>query len=125
MDKHDSRRQIPMNVGDVYCHIANSGVTVGVVDKGFGPTLVINMGAFGNMSQNIAVHVDRAALKKLAELFTKAAEYDDYTEEYDHAARLSRWNFGNGTQKNDKAWQYNLPAANSCEKSTCCEKCEK
>jgi hypothetical protein len=107
----EDRRRNPVGVGDVYLHVSNSGISFGIVDEGFGPTIKIHTSAFGNISQFISVHVDREALQKLSELFAKAAN-EDYTDEYCHAARLHRWNFGDGVQYAESARSF---ADNKCE----------
>ena len=88
------RQEKPLVVGEVYCHIGNSGATFSVEDEGFGPTLRVETSAFGNIRQSNRIYLDKRAIRKLRELLQKAEDFSDYTEEYCHAAALDSYNFG-------------------------------
>jgi hypothetical protein len=65
-------------VGSVYAHIGNSGVTFSVVDEGHGPQINIRSSTFGNNE------IVQKVMADLAALFAKAAEHE-FSEEYCNA----------------------------------------
>lgn len=76
-------------VASVYLHIGNSGVTIGVIDEGWGPTIEISSSSFGNNNTNQKVHVHPEDLKVLSRMFEIASE-KKYSQSYCHAARTSK-----------------------------------
>ena len=76
--------------GHVYCHINNGGVAFSVVDEGNGPVVRIESSHFGTNTMKHDVHVGPNELKLLAELFTKAAAHQGYSETYCCAAKADK-----------------------------------
>lgn len=74
--------------GSVYLHVGNSGTTFKVIDEGYGPTVVVSTGAFGNINHEFKLYTTREGLAQLSELFGKAALEEGYSEPYCHAARV-------------------------------------
>jgi hypothetical protein len=76
-------------IGSVYLHISNSGVTFKVVDKGFGPTIVVYSSSFGNAINELEIITHGEALAALGELFTECSK-ETYSKEYNGGlAKLS------------------------------------
>ena len=73
------------SIGKTYLHVSNSGVTFEVGDDGHGPTVLVSMGAFGNLSTKLEVKTTKEGLEELAAMFAKAAEAS-FSEPYCHAA---------------------------------------
>jgi len=68
-------------IGSVYLHISNSGVTFKIVDKGFGPTIVVYSSSFCNAINELQVITHKEALAALGELFTECSK-EEYSKEY-------------------------------------------
>ena len=67
---------------ETYWHISNSGVTFSIIDD-FGPTLVIESSAFGNMTTTQKFHTDKKSLLYLRSVIDHALTKDfskDYCE---------------------------------------------
>jgi hypothetical protein len=62
-------------VGTVGLHISNSGVSISIIDEGFGPTIEITSSAFGNIQHSFKILTDVNALKKLSNLFGEATNF--------------------------------------------------
>lgn len=77
----------PKQKGSVYFHICNSGITFTVQDEGWGPTIVVSGGSFGNMQSSLKLHVDTDGLRKLGQMFLQAAD-GTYSEEYCNKAEV-------------------------------------
>jgi hypothetical protein len=77
-------------IGSVYLHIGNSGVTIGVEDDGSGPMLHIQSSTFGNNVIDQRVHIDHDGLLALLRLFDYAIEYEGYSDTSCQAAEF-RW----------------------------------
>jgi hypothetical protein len=88
----------PKKHGEVYYHVSNSGVTFGVVDKGFGPTIIIDALCFGHKFGQIQLHVMKKDLKHLAKLFANACK-QEYSKDYCCAAEV----IDNTTLKTEEA----------------------
>lgn len=76
----------PDQIGKVYFHICNSGVSFQVVDEGFGPTIIVSGHSFGNMDSSLKLHTDMDSLKILGEMFLAASKHKGFSEEYCHSA---------------------------------------
>jgi hypothetical protein len=76
--------------GHVYCHINNGGVAFSVVDEGNGPVVRIDSSHFGTNTMKHDLHVSPNELKLLAEMFTKAAAHQSYSETYCCAAKADK-----------------------------------
>ncbi len=76
-----------ITIGNVYCHINNGGVQFSIIDDGNGPTICVDSMHFGNNKVQHTIHVSKEALVKLADMFSRAAEYDSFSDDYCHAAR--------------------------------------
>ena len=74
-------------IDSLYLHISNSGVTISIKDRGFGPTIEIKTSAFGNINNTTEIFTNKESLKKLAEMFAKAAE-EEYSEDYRNLASI-------------------------------------
>lgn len=72
-------------IGSVYLHISNSGVEFKVIDEGFGPTIVVESSALGNIQSSIKTFTDTYSLKQLGEMLIKASE-QEYSKDYIHKA---------------------------------------
>lgn len=81
MPRDKELEENPKQIGSVYFHISNSGVTFQVVDEGWGPTIIVSGSSFGNMNSQLKLHVDNKGLAQLSKLFAKAAEVD-YSKDY-------------------------------------------
>ena len=101
MDKsvRDVKKINPDQVGSVYFHISNSGVTFRVVDEGLGPTIVVSGSSFGNMESSLKLHTDTDSLKKLGEMFLAAAKYDNFSDQYVCSAYATEGKTYKGTEK--------------------------
>lgn len=84
--KSIERDQVPKRISGVYLHIYNSGATFDFLDAGHGPQIKISSGAFGNIEHTFEVTTNLDGLKALRDALDKAIAYEDYTEDYDHAA---------------------------------------
>jgi hypothetical protein len=73
---------MPHEIGKTYWHVGNSGVTFKVIDEGFGPTFVIESGAFGNLDNTQKYFTDKPSLVALRDVLNEAIAYDDYSKEY-------------------------------------------
>lgn len=69
-----------------YLHVCNSGVTFSITDE-YGPTITIETNAFGNLDNQTKIFTTKESLKKLGELFTKAANEEYLTKEYCSSAK--------------------------------------
>lgn len=78
----ETKKANPDQIGSVYFHISNSGVTFQVIDEGYGPTIVVRGGSFGNMNNSFKLHTDADSLKILGEMFIAAAKHGNFSEEY-------------------------------------------
>ena len=70
-----------------YFHIGNSGVTIKIIDDGFGPELCIKSGAFGNIENTFNVKLTPEDLIELTLMLASAAQKQCYSEVYCHAAQ--------------------------------------
>jgi len=68
-------------IGSVYMHICNSGATISIIDRGFGPTIKIGTSSFGNINNSTEIFTDKESLKELVKLFTKAID-EEYSNDY-------------------------------------------
>lgn len=73
-------------IEEVYCHIENGGVTFSVVDDGEGPTIRIQSAHYGNNKIKHDLHVTTRELALLGSMFSKAAEYGNYSKTFWAAA---------------------------------------
>lgn len=76
-------------VGTVGLHISNSGVSISIIDEGFGPTIEINSSAFGNIVHSFKIMTDRKSLAEIAALFTKADNFL-FSKDYCYKAKCSK-----------------------------------
>lgn len=83
------RQGAPKELGKVYLHVSDSGATFSVVDEGYGPTVKVRTSSFGNLEQVLKVHADKASLIALGKMFSAAAQYEGFTENYCNNARPS------------------------------------
>lgn len=74
-------------VGEVYVHIGNGGLNFAVKDDE-GPTIEIKAYHFGHTTNTTCIFTDKKTLKEIGEMFIKASEYDNYSEEYCHVATI-------------------------------------
>jgi hypothetical protein len=70
----------------LYFHVGNSGLTVDVIDEGFGPTLSVSTGAFGNLQLELKTYLEPECLQQLSDYFGEAAK-KTYSKTYGHAAK--------------------------------------
>ena len=87
---HQARQASPQEIGSVYLHLSNSGISFSVVDEGWGPTIKVSQSTFGNLSSEMAVHTDTESLRQIGEMFLAAAQYPEYTEEYCNSAVVDK-----------------------------------
>jgi hypothetical protein len=85
----EAKKVNPDKLGYVYLHVGNSGISFSVVDEGFGPTIKIHSSTFGNVDQTIRVHANVESLQVLGEMFTAAAQYKNFNENYCNNAYVS------------------------------------
>lgn len=95
----EAKKANPDQVGSVYFHISNSGITFQVIDEGWGPTIVVSGGSFGNMQSSLKLHTDTDSLKRLGEMFLAAARYDGFSEEYACKAQATQGTTYEGDKK--------------------------
>jgi len=69
---------------ETYIHINNGGVTLGVEDSEFGPTLTMKATHFGHTTNGLNVHVTHAVLSELAKMFALAAAKQNYQKTPEH-----------------------------------------
>lgn len=76
--------------GELYLHVGNSGVNIGVwPDEEHGwPAITISAGAFGNLQSDQKFYVGAPELQALGELFLEAAKRVKDNEVYCHSASL-------------------------------------
>jgi len=74
-------------VATTYLHVGNSGLTVKVVDVGWGPTLVVESSSFGNLNNSTRTHTSVEGLRAIRDMLDRAIEHEGYSEEYCHAAK--------------------------------------
>ncbi len=77
-------------VAETYLHVGNSGLTVKVVDEGYGPTLVFESRSFGNLVATHRTHTTVAGLRAVFDVLARAIAHDGYSGPYCHAARAAR-----------------------------------
>jgi hypothetical protein len=76
-------------IGEVYCHVGNSGAHFSVIDDGFGPTILVTSSSFGNLQTSFKLLTDRESLRAIGEMFTKAADRtEDYSADYCHKGAI-------------------------------------
>ncbi len=86
MAEETKAEECPVEIGEVYWHIGNSGVKFRVIDEGFGPTIEINTNAFSNIDQTLKIMTSAGSLQSLIDLLTKARDHQGYSKTYCHAA---------------------------------------
>jgi len=93
-------------IGEVYCHVGNSGATFSVIDDGFGPTILVTSASFGNLQTSFKLLTDRESMKAIGEMLINAAtRSEDYSADYCHKGRiLKNDNVGSSSEdKNEQA----------------------
>ena len=76
-------------IGEVYCHVGNSGANFSVIDEGFGPTILVETSSFGNLQTSFKLLTDRASMRAIGEMLISASNRTaDYSADYCHKARL-------------------------------------
>lgn len=78
-----------MKKASLYFHINNGGVTLAVEDNGDGPCIVLKSSHFGHQTGRVSVNIKRAALGRVASMFTDAAAME-YSPDSCVAAELPR-----------------------------------
>lgn len=79
-------------VATTYLHVGNSGLTVKVVDQGWGPTFVVESSSFGNLNNSSRTHTTVEGLRAIRDMLDRAIAYGEdedrggYSEQYCHAA---------------------------------------
>lgn len=90
--ENKKRREVlqndPREIGKVYLHIDNGGVSFQVVNEGWGPTVKVKGSSFGHLTNSIRLHTDRKSLRALGQMFLDASNHSDYTEEYCNKATI-------------------------------------
>lgn len=69
-------------VGSLYHHLHNGGAYVKVLDRGWGPELVMCMDSFGKMQGEVRFQTTREGLRRTAEMLLKAADDESMSEGY-------------------------------------------
>lgn len=64
-----------------YFHLSNSGVTIEVSDRGYGPMVTVSSRTFGNLQQDFSFYCDTECLAELGKMFTEAAQ-QKFSKEY-------------------------------------------
>jgi hypothetical protein len=77
-------------VSKAYLHIGNGGVEFSVTDEGHGPCVRISSSHFGNNMQEQKLFVQQSDLATLAKIFQEAADHQNYSEPYCHAATTEK-----------------------------------
>lgn len=75
------------SISRVNLHIGNSGVCFEFKDCGHGPQIEVRSSAFGNIQNSVEILTTKQSLIKLREALDEAIAFDDYSEDYCHAAR--------------------------------------
>lgn len=88
--ERELKKTNPDQIGKVYFHISNSGVTFKVIDEGWGPTIEVTGSSFGNMQSSLKLHTDAESLKVLGKMFIDASEHQNFSEEYCNNAKARR-----------------------------------
>lgn len=73
-------------VSTTYLHVSNSGVTVSVVDDGFGPALVVESSSFGNLVSKHKTYLSKDGLREVRDMLERAIAHDGYSDTYCCAA---------------------------------------
>ena len=71
----------PKEIGRVYFHINNGGISFSVIDRGYGPTIKVECGHFGHQTNHIEFHTTEKGLECLSRLFEHACS-KDYSQLY-------------------------------------------
>lgn len=74
-------------VAEVYLHVGNSGLTVKVVDAGYGPTLAFECSSFGNLTVRHETMTTVEGLKAVRDMLDRAIARGVYSGPYCHPAR--------------------------------------
>lgn len=88
-DLKADRRENPVEFGEVYLHIGNSGFTFRLNDEGFGPSIHINAGAFGHTMGDMKIHTNRESLEALRDLIEDALT-QEFSPTYCEPARVRK-----------------------------------
>jgi hypothetical protein len=75
-------------LGKVYWHVGNSGVTFEIVDEGLGPTLIVSTSSFGNLVNEQKFYTDIKSLDALRMLLEKAVEHEGWSKMYVVPAKI-------------------------------------
>jgi len=70
-----------VHVDEMYFHINNGGVSIGVFSGYSGPELRIHAEHFGHETNNMKLYIAQSSLKALGEMLAKASEYN-FKEDY-------------------------------------------
>ncbi len=81
LDSHTQEGFDPVIKGEVHLHVNNGGISFGVVDEGFGPTILVNQNHFGAIDTEQRVHTTKDMLRQVGEMFIKASK-EEYSENY-------------------------------------------
>lgn len=73
-------------MGDIHLHVNNGGITFGVIDEGFGPTIFIHQSHMGAIHTEQRVHTTKDMLRSVGEMFL-AASNEDFSEDYCEVAK--------------------------------------
>jgi hypothetical protein len=77
-------------VAETYLHVGNSGLTVKVVDQGFGPTFVVESSSFGNLVLSHSTMTTVDGLRSIRDMLNVAIDHGNYSDVYSHAAKAEK-----------------------------------
>ena len=81
MNKHTKDGFEPVTKGKIYLHVNNGGISLGVIDEGWGPTIFIQQDHFGAVSTDQRVRTTKDALRQVGEMFIKASQ-ENFSKPY-------------------------------------------